>query len=119
MTKFNLNSKYIKSVTVVKPSKIYYEGKWHSGTSTYTEDHKIFAEFRNELEEKKFITIERRWWNGDRVIKPFDFNGLKFEKKDIFPCADALNIKLLLLQQKSMKQQIGVTEKSRRKTRSE
>ena len=55
-------------------------------------DHPEFTKIRNRLEKQGYIQIERGWWNGDRVIKPFSLNGFKFKKHDKFPCASALDI---------------------------
>ena len=54
-------------------------------------DHPEFTKMRNRLEKQGYIQIERDWWNGDRVIKPFSLNAYKFKKHDMFPCASALD----------------------------
>lgn len=58
--------------------------------TTGSDDHPQFKELRNELEDKGFISCQRGWWNGDRVIKPFVFNGKKFKKDEQFPSASAM-----------------------------
>lgn len=58
------------------------------------EDHPSFTATRNWLEHRGFITTERRWSNGDRVIDPFYLNGKYFDVGDKFPCAAAMNIHL-------------------------
>ena len=69
-------------------------------------DHPGFTTLRNKLEKQGYIQIERGWWNGDRVIKPFSLNGFKFKKYDKFPCASALNIQLNIYEQTKTKQKI-------------
>jgi hypothetical protein len=55
-------------------------------------DHDEFTKLRNQLEELGYIKCERRWWNGDVVLKPFTLNGFKFKKDQRFPCASAMGI---------------------------
>ena len=57
-------------------------------------DHPKFVMLRHQLSELGYILTEDRWSNGDRVIKPFILNGLKFKKGETFPCAAALNFTL-------------------------
>ena len=57
-------------------------------------DHPEFTKMRNRLEKQGYIQIEHGWVNGDRALKPFSLNGVKFKKHDNFPCASALNIQL-------------------------
>ena len=56
--------------------------------SLKNDDHPEFAELRNKLEELGFISTQRSWWNGDRVLKPFSLNGAKFFKGEKF-CSGA------------------------------
>ena len=55
-------------------------------------DHPEFTKMRNRLEKQGYIQIEHGWINGDRALKPFSLNGFKFKKRDMFPCASALDI---------------------------
>ena len=57
--------------------------------TTYSRDHPEFTKLRELLGEQGYIRIERNWWNGDSVLKPFSLNGHKFKKNDQFPCAGA------------------------------
>jgi hypothetical protein len=66
-------------------------------TSQSTKDHPEFTRFREQLGSEGYIEIERGWWNGDRVIKPFVFNGKKFKKGEKFPCACAMKGHLLFM----------------------
>ena len=53
-------------------------------------DHDEFTRLRNQLEQEGYIKIERGWWNGDRVLKPFMLNEWRFHKGHKFPCAAAM-----------------------------
>ena len=53
-------------------------------------DHPEFNRFREQLGEDGYISIERGWWNGDRVLKPFTLNGIEFEVGDQFSSACAM-----------------------------
>lgn len=54
-------------------------------------DHPEFTKLREQLGNLKYIEIQRGWWNGDRVIKPFTLNNKKFKTGDKFCCACALS----------------------------
>ena len=55
-----------------------------------SKDHDEFTKLREQLKLDGFIEIERSWWNGDRVLKPFTLNGVKFKKHEKFVCATAM-----------------------------
>jgi hypothetical protein len=55
-----------------------------------TKDHPEFAQLREQLEQEGYIQVERGWWNGDRVLKTFQLNGVEFKKHDQFSCAAAM-----------------------------
>jgi hypothetical protein len=55
-----------------------------------SKDHPEFNRFREQLGSEGYISIERSWWNGDRVIKPFTLNGVKFKVGDQFSSACAM-----------------------------
>jgi hypothetical protein len=59
-------------------------------SSTGTKDHPEFSELREQLGTDGYIEIQRSWWNGDRVLKPFVFNGVEFEVGEKFCCACAM-----------------------------
>lgn len=69
---------------------------------TGTEDHPVFDKLRNELGEKGYISIERGWWNGDRVLKPFKLNNKIFRKDERFPCAGAQGLELIIERQREL-----------------
>jgi len=55
--------------------------------STTSDDHPEFSKLRTQLGELGYISIQKGWWNGDRVLKSFTLNGAKFSKNEKFPCA--------------------------------
>ena len=58
--------------------------------SVGTKDHPEFAGLREQLERDGYIQVQRGWWNGDRVSKPFKLNNVEFKKGEQFPCAAAM-----------------------------
>jgi hypothetical protein len=65
-----------------------------SCSSTHSENHPEFAQLRNQLGELGYISIERGWWNGDRVLKSFTLNGVPFEPGEQFPSAAPMKFHL-------------------------
>ena len=63
---------------------------WDKSVSFSNKDHDEFTKLRNQLEELGYIKTERGWWNGDRVLKPFQLNEWKFRKGQQFPSAAAM-----------------------------
>ena len=59
-------------------------------SSTGSQDHPEFAKLREQLGTDGYIKIERGWWNGDRVLKPFVFNNVKFKTGEQFCSACAM-----------------------------
>jgi hypothetical protein len=103
---FTIDTKYITGVTIHKEWNTYtrngrkptaeellliLKGKGKCGM-THSEDHPEFARLREQLGAEGYISIERGWWNGDRVLKPFTLNGLKFKVGAQFSCGDAMRI---------------------------
>jgi len=76
--------------------------------SVGTKDHPKFTQLREQLEREGYIQVERGWWNGDRVLKPFSLNGVKFKKHDQFSCAAAMK-HYLEFQRKYLKQKVRST----------
>lgn len=72
----------------------------HKSETISTRDHPEFAKLRNNLETEGFIKVERRWWNGDTVLKPFNLNGFEFRENDSFPSSGYMNT-LLKMQARS------------------
>jgi hypothetical protein len=71
--------------------------------SVGNKDHPEFAQLREQLERNGYIQVQRSWWNGDRVLKAFQLNDVKFKKHDQFPCAAAMKHHLKF-QKKYLKQ---------------
>lgn len=69
-------------------------GKW---STTGSDDGPEFKALRNRLEELGYIECQRSWWNGDRVVKSFQLNGLKFKKGEQFSSGAALKFHLEFL----------------------
>jgi hypothetical protein len=67
------------------------EDRWSSQES---KDHPEFAKLREQLGKQGYIKIERSWWNGDIVLKPFTLNGVRFKKNEQFSCASAMGFHL-------------------------
>ena len=65
-----------------------------SCSSTRHEDHPEFARLRDQLGELGYISIQRGWWNGDRVLKSFSLNGVAFEPGEQFPSAAPMKFHL-------------------------
>lgn len=73
---------------------IRYDFEGHYGVTAAQEDHPAFAEVRRLLKSRGFIEIpEYPCWNGDRVLKRFQFNGTQLEIGDKFYCAAAWSVK--------------------------
>ena len=106
MKEFTIDPAYLTSVTIREEWNTYtkdgrnptaeellliLQGKGKCGM-THTEDHPEFTKLREQLGQDGYITIERGWWNGDRVEKPFTLNGLKFKVGAQFSCGDAMDV---------------------------
>ena len=100
---FEIDDQYLTSVSIVEGGSLYAgkkeltddelvkvlkgEDRWARYSS---DDHPEFKKLREELGSLGYIKIERGWWNGDEVLKPFTLNGAKFKKRDQFPCGSAM-----------------------------
>ncbi len=106
MKEFTIDPAYLTSVTIHEEWNTYtkdgreptaeevlliLQGKGKCGM-THTEDHPEFTKLREQLGQLGYISIERGWWNGDRVEKPFTLNGHKFKVGEQFSCGDAMSI---------------------------
>ena len=97
---FTIDPAYLISVTIRKDIKPKFENteqgliealKYTNNCfSISTADHPEFTKLREQLGKDGYILIERGWWNGDRVTRPFTLNGKKFKKGDQFCCACAI-----------------------------
>lgn len=63
-------------------------------SSVSTDDSTEFKALRNQLEAEGYIQCERGWWNGDRVVKTFFLNGVRFDPDDSFPSGAAMKTRL-------------------------
>jgi len=90
-----LKREYISDVVDAKHMTLnMYDGSTISGMSHGTIDHPEFTKLRDMLQQQGYISTERSWINGDRVLKPFSLNTLKFKIGEQFPCAAALDVLL-------------------------
>jgi hypothetical protein len=99
--KFTIDKEYVTSITIrtdhtdPDPEKeLVKRLKYGPSFTTRTEDHPEFTKLREQLGAEGFIEIERSWWNGDRVLKPFTLNSKKFKKNEQFSCAPAMHYHL-------------------------
>lgn len=103
---FTIDPAYLCSVTIHEEWNTYtkngreptpeelllvLQGKGKCST-TSSADHPEFTKLREQLGELGYISIERQFWNGDRVLKPFTLNRLKFKVGEQFGCASAMDI---------------------------
>jgi hypothetical protein len=65
---------------------------WNGFGMISSQDHPAFTKLRERLGEEGYIKIERGWWNGDRVTKPFYLNNMYFDIGEQFSCAPALGV---------------------------
>ena len=63
--------------------------------SISNKDHDEFTKLRDRLEAEGYIQTQRNYWNGDVVLKPFYLNGWHFKKNYQFPCAAALQTRIV------------------------
>jgi len=104
MKEFTINPKYLTSVIERREWNTYTRngrvptadelllilaGKGKCG-ETSSKDHNKFTQLREQLGLQGYIKIEHSWTNGDRVLKSFKLNGMKFKPGEKFICASAL-----------------------------
>lgn len=75
-------------------------GSWSSHGSV---DHPTFARLRTYLEKKGYISTCRVSSNGDRTLKPFYLNDVKFNEGDRFFCGAAMHSHLERSEKEPMK----------------
>ena len=105
---FTINPEYLTSVTIHNEWNTYtrngrvptaeeliliIQGKGNCST-TSSADHPEFAKLREQLGELGYIHIQRGWWNGDSVLKPFTLNGRKFKIGAQFSSGSAMGTHL-------------------------
>lgn len=85
---------YLAKDTVTNEDLIeVLKGKGHCSTAG-ADDSEEFKALRNQLEAEGYIRCEHGWWNGDRVLKLFFLNGVRFDVHDKFPSGAAMKIHL-------------------------
>jgi len=100
MKKFRLASKYLCDTQITQTITFRLpDNELQSGTMTGPQENSQFTALRDRLEHEDYIVTDRNLWNGDRVLKPFQFNGLSFNRGETFPCASALKIRLSVAKQ--------------------
>lgn len=82
-----IDDEYLTSVTA-KYSWVRGSGGKCSITSHV--DHPSFTALREHLGATGYIEIQRGWWNGDRVLKPFKLNTRDFMPDDQFSSGSAM-----------------------------
>ena len=65
-----------------------------TATITGSDDHPEFKLLRDRLESEGYISCQRTYWNGDRVLKPFQLNEWSFKTGDRFLSAGALRVSI-------------------------
>lgn len=93
------NSYLSKEVVTNEDLAEVIKGKGYC-SSTGSDDGPEFKALRNQLESDGYIQCQRSWWNGDRVLKPFKLNGLKFTKGEQFSSGAALKFHLEFLRKR-------------------
>ncbi len=63
-------------------------------SSMGSDDSEEFKALRNQLEAEGYIRCERGWWNGDRVLKTFFLNEVRFDRDDQFSSGAAMKLHL-------------------------
>ena len=105
---FTIDPEYLTSVTIHDEWNTYtrngriptaeellliLRGKGECST-TSSADHPEFAKLREQLGAAGYISIQRGWWNGDSVLKPFTLNGRKFKVGAQFSSGSAMETHL-------------------------
>ena len=107
LKQFVIDEQYITDVTVRTEHDFIKDRKnpthedlikilkgWDRSVSISNKDHDEFTKLREELGKQGYISIERGWWNGDRVLKSFKLNGWTMSKGHKFPCAAAMRVSI-------------------------
>ena len=107
---FTIDPAYLTSVTICDEWNTYtrngrvptaeeliliIQGKGECST-TSSADHPEFAKLREQLGADGYISIQRSWWNGDSVLKPFTLNGRKFKVGAQFSSGSAMGTHLIV-----------------------
>lgn len=100
---FTIDEQYLTSVTVRQEYDFIKDRNnptdedlikilkgFDKSVSISSKDHDEFTKLREMLGQLGYISIQRGWWNGDRVLKSFKLNGWIFRKGHKFLSACAL-----------------------------
>jgi hypothetical protein len=103
LKQFTLDEQYIVDVTVRTETDMIKDRNnltnddlikiikgWDKMVSISNKDHDEFTKLREELGKLGYISIQRSWWNGDRVLKSFKLNEWTFKKGQKFSSAAAM-----------------------------
>ncbi len=83
------NSYLVKDTVTNEDLIQVIKGEGNCGSFS-TDDSPEFKVLRNQLEELGYIRCQRSWWNGDRVLRAFQLNGVTFRKDESFGCGSAM-----------------------------
>jgi hypothetical protein len=84
---YTIKEEYLTDVNVSYEMCDEFGQKYGTHSSV---DHPAFAALREALGRSEMIEIQKGWWNGDLVLKPFILNRKRFNTGDQFPCAAAM-----------------------------
>ena len=83
------NSYLVKETVTDEDLIQVIKGEGNCGSFS-TDDGPEFKALRNQLEAEGYIQCQRGWWNGDRVLRAFQLNGVTFRKDESFGCGAAM-----------------------------
>jgi len=87
-------NEYLSKATVTDDDLIRaLRGEGNRSVSS-SDDSDEFKALRNQLEAEGYIQCQRNWWNGDRVLKTFFLNGVRFDRDDQFSSGAAMKLHL-------------------------
>jgi len=82
-----IDEEYLTSVPVKYSWVRGSGGKCSTGSHV---DHPSFTALREHLGARGYIEMERGWWNGDKVLKPFKLNTYDFMPGEQFSSGSAM-----------------------------
>ncbi len=104
-----IDEEYLTQVSVTYS---WINGSGGKNKTTSHVDHPSFTGLREHLGARGYIEIQRNWWNGDRVLKPFKLNTYDFMPGDQFSSAGAMGIHFQVLQKNETGRKSIETERS-------
>ena len=116
LKQFTIDEQYIVDVTVRTETDMIKDRNnltnddlikiikgWDKMVSISNKDHDEFTKLREQLGKLGYISIERGWWNGDRILKSFKLNEWVMKKGHKFPCAAAMSVSIKCARQRGWK----------------